>query len=124
MSKTPLTSRQNEVLQFIKTFTRSHGYAPSVREIGKAMGITSVNAVTGHLIAMQKKGWITRPDKSLGLSRAIVVIEPERNDEDLHAAIHMLEALRPSKDGHISRVVALLRRYAYGGDVQSTEAMT
>ena len=120
MSKQPLTSRQNEVLQFIKTFPRTHGYAPSVREIGKAMGITSFNAVTGHLIAIQKKGWITRPDKSLGLSRAIVVIEdkPERDEEDLHGAIRLLETV-PKPGRVVSEAVALLKRYAYGGSGKS-----
>ena len=40
MSKA-LTKRQREILSYIQEYTRSRGYPPSVREIGRALGLTS-----------------------------------------------------------------------------------
>jgi hypothetical protein len=40
------TKRQTEVLRFVHHFTERHGYAPSIREIGKAMGIGSTHGVS------------------------------------------------------------------------------
>lgn len=55
---TELTARQREVLEFIKANTAY--YSPSVREIAAALSIRSPNAVTNHLVALEKKGAIRR----------------------------------------------------------------
>ena len=62
--------------------TPNHGYAPSVRDIGKAVGLTSTSTVHGHLIRLEKKGFIKRGE---GISRAIEVL-----DEDQKARGHSL----------------------------------
>jgi len=55
-----LSPRQQEVLDFIEQFLREAGSPPTLREIGKAMGIRSTNAVNDHLNALERKGAIAR----------------------------------------------------------------
>lgn len=55
-----LTARQREVLEFIDTQIREHGYPPSVREIGEAIGLSSSSTVHAHLAALQEKGYLHR----------------------------------------------------------------
>ena len=67
-----LTGRQREVIAFIRGHQAEHGYAPTIREIGDAMGISSTNAVNDHLKALERKGRIRRTP---GASRAIRILE-------------------------------------------------
>ncbi len=60
MKKISLSSRQEEILNFIKTEIQKKGYPPSVREIGKAVGLSSSSTVHSHLTALEKKGFIRR----------------------------------------------------------------
>lgn len=55
-----LTERQRGVLDAIKSWIREHGYPPTIRELGKQLGIKSLRGVTTHLDAIAKKGHITR----------------------------------------------------------------
>lgn len=71
-SKLPLTARQREALEFIRKCVRKRGYGPTVREIGDQMGINSPNGVVGHLIALERKGFIHR---EANLSRSIMLVE-------------------------------------------------
>lgn len=65
-----LTARQQEVLEFIVEKIKSEGYPPSIREIGKAIGLKSTSTVHAHLAALEEKGYIHRdPSKP----RTIVV---------------------------------------------------
>ncbi len=75
-----LTHRQNDILMFVRRFTESHGYPPSVREIGQAMGLTSSSTVHSHLTALERKGYLRRdPSKP----RALEIL---RDDEPGRAA--------------------------------------
>ncbi|UCE23543.1 MAG: transcriptional repressor LexA [Candidatus Zixiibacteriota bacterium] len=58
--KKKLTEKQNRVLQFIKEQISARGSAPTIREIGKYMGITSTNGVRLHLTALIKKGYLKK----------------------------------------------------------------
>ncbi|MGZ9584162.1 transcriptional repressor LexA [Paenibacillus marinisediminis] len=58
MSK--ISSRQQAILDFIRTEVRLKGYPPSVREIGEAVGLASSSTVHGHLDRLEKKGFIRR----------------------------------------------------------------
>jgi repressor LexA len=69
--KSELTPRQAEVLEYIKRYIKQYGYAPSMRCIGDRFDI-AINAVAGHLRALEAKGWIKR---SAGLARALSVLE-------------------------------------------------
>lgn len=55
-----LTNRQKEILDYIKTHVVSHGYPPTVREIGKALDISSPATIHVHLKNLQKKGVIRK----------------------------------------------------------------
>ncbi|KJS83380.1 MAG: hypothetical protein JM58_12740 [Peptococcaceae bacterium BICA1-8] len=73
-----VSARQMEILSFIKSELRSKGYPPSVREIGEAVGLNSSSTVHGHLLQLEKKGFIRRdPTKP----RAIEIVnnEPQSN---------------------------------------------
>jgi len=55
-----LTDRQRQVLEFIKSETARHGYPPTVREIGEALGLSSPSTVHAHLAALEAKGLLER----------------------------------------------------------------
>ena len=55
-----LSERQEEVLQFVRDAVRQHGYPPSIREIGEAVGLRSTSSVSYQLQVLQKKGYLQR----------------------------------------------------------------
>ncbi len=55
-----LSPRQTEILQFITAAVDQRGVVPSYREIGAALGISSTNAVSDHLKALIRKGYLER----------------------------------------------------------------
>ena len=71
MVELKLTKRQQEIFEFIKGYSASHGYPPTVRDIGKAIGLTSSSTVHAHLANLEKVGLLRRdPSKP----RAIEVL--------------------------------------------------
>jgi repressor LexA len=56
----PLTKRQREILDYLNDFIQQHGYAPSLEEIGKRFGLSSLATVHKHLTNLQQKGFIRR----------------------------------------------------------------
>ena len=55
-----LTRRQEDVLKYIKEFMVSKGYPPTIREIGKALDISSPATIHSHLKALEDKGVIKK----------------------------------------------------------------
>lgn len=55
-----LTKRQQEIFDFIKRYSAKHGYPPTVRDIGKAIGLTSSSTVHAHLANLEKVGLLRR----------------------------------------------------------------
>jgi repressor LexA len=55
-----LTPRQREVLEFVTTCIHQYGYSPTIREIGRHLGIKSTNGVTTHIRALEAKGYLVR----------------------------------------------------------------
>ncbi len=55
-----LTKRQQEIFEFIKRYSSEHGYPPTVRDIGKAIGLTSSSTVHAHLANLEKLGVLRR----------------------------------------------------------------
>src|SRR3954469_10117647 len=55
-----LTKRQQEIFDFVKRYAGEHGYPPTVRGIGKAIGHTSSSTVHAHLANLEKLGLLRR----------------------------------------------------------------
>lgn len=58
--KQELTSRQRDVLQFIREHIASRGHPPTIREIGSRFQIRSTNGVRSHIAALIKKGFLKK----------------------------------------------------------------
>ena len=68
----PRTSDKSErILSFVNEFVQENGFAPSVREIGAAVGLRSTASVSYHLNQLQEKGLLQSPGAK-GRKRAIV----------------------------------------------------
>ena len=77
-----LTKRQQEIFDFIKRYSSQHGYPPTVRDIGKAVGLASSSTVHAHLANLERLGLLRRdPSKP----RAIELLDRMR--EDVGAAV-------------------------------------
>ena len=71
----PRTSNKAElILEFVNTFTRENGFAPSVREIGTAVGLRSTASVSYHLQQLQQKGLLLSPGAK-GRKRSFVTAQ-------------------------------------------------
>ena len=55
-----LTKRQQEIFDFIKRYSARYGYPPTVRDIGKAVGLASSSTVHAHLANLEKVGLLRR----------------------------------------------------------------
>jgi len=55
-----LTKRQKEIFDFIRRYASKYGYPPTVREIGKAVGLHSSSTVHAHLANLEKVGLLRR----------------------------------------------------------------
>jgi repressor LexA len=72
-----LTKRQQEIFDFIKRYSAKYGYPPTVRDIGKAVGLASSSTVHAHLANLEKLGLLRRdPSKP----RAIELLDRVRGD--------------------------------------------
>ena len=68
---TVLTERQRQILDFLTSYLDGHGYPPTVREIGEAVGLASPSTVHAHLANLERAGLIKRdPTKPRALELA------------------------------------------------------
>jgi repressor LexA len=77
-----LTKRQQEIVDFIKKYSAKYGYPPTVRDIGKAVGLASSSTVHAHLANLEKVGLLRRDpskpraiellDKAVGAVKDVV----------------------------------------------------
>ncbi|ABP53917.1 transcriptional repressor LexA [Salinispora tropica] len=105
-----LTARQRRILEFIRTWVEQHGYPPSVREIGEAVGLVSPSSVAYQLKELEKKGFLRRdPNRP----RAVDV-RPPGDALDDEAAL----AQRPAP-----AYVPMLGRIAAGGPILAEQAI-
>jgi repressor LexA len=92
MSEKPLSKRQQNILQFTRGYMDEHGRPPTIREIGKAVGINSTSVVNYNLGKLAEKGFLDRdPDVSRGLrltEKAEVIAESVS-----HAASNLRDAV-------------------------------
>jgi repressor LexA len=68
----PLTKRQREILDYLNDFIHQHGYAPSLEEVGRRFGLSSLATVHKHLTNLQEKGFIKR---AWNRSRSVELVE-------------------------------------------------
>jgi repressor LexA len=96
-----LTKRQQEILRVVEDHIEEHGYPPTVREIGDAVGLTSSSTVHAHLQALETRGALKRdPAKPRALD---------------------LARRRPARVEGDVRVLPLLGRIAAGAPILAEE---
>ena len=101
-----LTERQFKVLRFIEQEIQEQGYPPTIREIGRQLGIRSTNGVNDHLKALQRKGYIARSDHK---SRTLKVLK-----SSLPAQSDMANNVVPMKPKKAADIPAVLGAPASG----------
>lgn len=107
---TDLSPRQRKILAFIRDWVERHGYPPSVREIGEAVGLVSPSSVAYQLKELERKGFLRRdPNRP----RAVDVRPPAEPADD-----EAERALRPRP-----AYVPLLGRIAAGGPILAEQAV-
>lgn len=72
----PLTAKQEQIFNFIKSEISSKGYPPSVREICDEVGLSSTSSVHAHIKTLEKKGYIRSVSSK---NRAIEVLDDDFN---------------------------------------------
>lgn len=78
-----LTKKQSEVLKFVKEFMVSHGYPPTVREIGEALGLSSPATTHSHLKGLEEKGYIRKNGSKNRAIELLVDNEYAKKKEDI-----------------------------------------
>ena len=107
-----LTERQQQILDFIRDQQATRGITPSRAEIQKHFGFASVNAVTDHLKALEKKGALQRPANT---ARGLVLTDSYRDKAMIEIPIYgsiaagLPETQQQQPDGCISVDVETLR---------------
>lgn len=72
MARRKLSERQHKMLDFIRKFSLENGYPPSIREIGKAVDISSTSVVNYNLNRLEEQGYL---DRDQNVSRGIRLAE-------------------------------------------------
>lgn len=81
-----LTRKQQEIYDYILSFTNEHGYPPSVREIGAAVGLKSPSTVHFHMKGLEEAGAIVKAEgKTRAISLPGVPLGPVAEETDPHA---------------------------------------
>jgi repressor LexA len=80
-----LTGRQQEIWKFLTDYVDEHGYPPTVREIGEAVGLASPSTVHAHLANLERAGLIKRdPTKPRALELRRAPKPETARAEDVH----------------------------------------
>jgi repressor LexA len=106
-----LTERQQEIWQFLVEYVDGHGYPPTVREIGDAVGLASPSTVHAHLANLERAGFLRRdPTKPRAIELVGRRAAPAQRAE--------LPARTPE-----TPVLPLVGRIAAGGPLLAEEAV-
>lgn len=82
-----LYNRQRQILDYVAQYIQSRGYSPTLSEIAKALGVSSLATVHEHLETMEKKGVIKRYD---GTVRGMEILDKNAaRRTDVHAAVDL-----------------------------------
>jgi repressor LexA len=108
-----LTKRQQEIYDFIRRYSAKYGYPPTVRDIGKAVGLASSSTVHAHLANLEKLGVLRRdPSKP----RAIELFD--RVGKDVGTVV---ESAVQSVKGIVRQGIPLVGQVAAGSPVLAEE---
>jgi len=89
-----LNKREKSILKFIEKQVKSNGYPPSVREIGKAVGLSSTATVHTYLTSLAKKGYIKKESqkgRTLKLLKGGLVEEEKKEEKSVYTNKEMVE---------------------------------
>ncbi|SDC26514.1 MULTISPECIES: transcriptional repressor LexA [unclassified Candidatus Frackibacter] len=79
-----LSNRQQQILNFIMQEINQKGYPPSVREIAKAVGLSSPSTVHSHLTTLEEKEYIRKdPTKPRAIEVLYEPIKKQENDKEM-----------------------------------------
>ena len=78
-----LTKRQEEILTYLKKYMVSHGYPPTIREIGADLGVSSPATIHAHLANLESKGFIKKEDTKNRAIELLVENEFANKDDDV-----------------------------------------
>jgi repressor LexA len=84
MAKRKLTDRQSRMLDYIQEFSHENGYPPSIRQIGKAIGITSTSVVNYNLNRLVDEGYL---DRDQNVSRGLRLTDKAGKAKDALADV-------------------------------------
>ena len=102
-----LTTRQQEIWQFLAAYVDEHGYPPTVREIGDAVGLASPSTVHAHLANLERAGLLRRdPTKP----RALELVGRRRSEA-------------PTPEPVSTPALPLVGQIAAGGPLLAEEAI-
>ena len=76
-----LTKKQDQILDYIKSYIVSHGYPPTIREIGSAVGSSSPATIHAHLANLESKGYIKKQNSKNRALELLVDNEYEPKNE-------------------------------------------
>jgi repressor LexA len=116
-----VTDRQRAILDYLRGFVDEHGYPPTVREIGEAVGLRSPSTVHAHLAQLERAGLLRRdPTKP----RAIELTDRRREGaEPAPADVHRLPLVGEIAaggpllaEGNVEEYVAVPEPLAKGGE--------
>jgi repressor LexA len=115
-----LTGRQQEIWKFLTDYVDEHGYPPTVREIGEAVGLASPSTVHAHLANLERAGLIKRdPTKP----RALELRRDPKPDATRAGDVHRLPLVGEIAAGgplladqNVEDYVAVPEPLAHGGE--------
>ena len=119
-----LTKRQKEIFDFIRRYAAKTGYPPTVREIGKAVGLHSSSTVHAHLANLEKIGLLRRdpskpraiellfdrakrtilPEKGMPLVGQVAAGEPILAEENIEDYIEIPDVIGGEEGDYVLRV--------------------
>ena len=105
-----LTGRQQEIWKYLTDYVDAHGYPPTVREIGEAVGLASPSTVHAHLANLERAGLIKRdPTKPRAL-------ELRRDPKPTAAQAEDVHRLPLLADQNVEEYLAVPEPLAQGGE--------
>ena len=89
-----INKREKAILNFIEKQVENNGYPPSVREIGKAVGLNSTATVHNYLAKLTEKGYIKKESqkgRTLRLIKGASGVEKKKEDKNFYSVREMVE---------------------------------